>query len=173
MKWDFHKCKEIPSTSLCAGEQPTLTGFPGKQKRGTLLSALEKKQQALADFGVSISIRTVSEKLHTRKYKEVQHSVSQSSPVHPSTGGVLHHQFPPHFPAGKNTTHKKISSLYLTLLGFGPKEELVEQKCKLTLWRSAWDSTRQFFCTHKNHIKSVQALKRTSSSFSQIMSLTG
>lgn len=128
------------------------------------------------------SCRLWSQHQHTYSFREAAHSEIQRGttfcePEQPSTSqywGSPTPSIPSSFSCRKeHHTHKKISSLYLTLLGFGPKEELVEQKCKLTLWRSAWDSTRQFFCTHKNHIKSVQALKRTSSSFSQIMSLTG
>jgi len=89
--------------------------FQGNDLRNEipLLSALEKKQQALADFRVGASVRTASEKLHALKYREVQHSASHSSPLHPSIGGILHHQFPAHFSAGNTTAKKKkkISSI--------------------------------------------------------------
>lgn len=80
------------------------------KNEGTLLSALEKKHQAPADFGVSASIHTASEKLHTLKYrgttfcKPQQHSTSQyrGSPT-PS--------IPAHFPAEQNNTKKSHLSL--------------------------------------------------------------
>lgn len=50
----------------CWGAARLATVFQGNKLRneGTLLSALEKKQQAPADLGVSASTCTASEKLH-------------------------------------------------------------------------------------------------------------
>lgn len=142
---DFHKCKEIPSClGVCWGAAnshwfPREINSEMRESCSQLLKRNSRLLQTLEPVPAYIEPQ--------RSCTFWNNDKTLRRPQQPSTFHYWESHPTPSILCRKgHQTHTKIS---LILSGFGPKIELVDQKLKYPLDRSASDIKRQFFHTHK------------------------